>query len=630
MPERPDLPARGPGDPRPVPIGVQHTGYPQDGFLRWVRWIDKVEVAGGGTGSPHVHVLLSLPLDGADPARPPTPAQTLLAGRGDAGMLVRVHVGDMPALSPGLLVRDGKRVGWLDMEERTFAFDRNTASDPLACRRGSPAERPAFWKAGIPWNVLPASKYPLGHVLEQARCIVVHDGVHQLVLPCSEVFRFFYAPETLAADVLLRAPFDLVKDKLLNSEWTGPRPDGSFQVGLRSGLTGRSAASLANLVLGGRAAAERLRRMMVPGAVTASDAVDAGMIEAAIPYDWTHMRIKVRGVQLYPELRRSGALDKFLAMVIVGVVWPVPPVGVPKQVHYRLDNFNTERGEGDTPPHLPHPAGARSLPAATQGGDLEETADDPSGIGTEATFVEVLAALVEGGPEVFRMPLEAGRMPCRSKVIKTSGTADRVSAADQQRGSAGVGALRHVQAEPDAEDEASVVRSRFAALAARLEELRTVSLIESWAPVDPGPAMRAVREGMPVWPFPGVDAETKRKLRWSNLLPGVYRARTALVVAISVGGRMAYWLEVELRPDEAGYRSVVFTTEEPVVAVVPFVLLMVARAGGMAPPSGIPAAPAGVSAMVRRRHGPDDDPFGRRRILDGVSAAVALSPASAS
>ena len=623
MPEWPARPSVGRAEPRPTAIGVQHLGYPQDGRLRWVRWIDRVGT-GGGTGSPHVHVQLSPPLDGVDAARPPTVEQAIAAGLDAAGTLVRVHAGDIPALSPGLLVRDGKRVGWLGMEERTFAFDGDTASDPIARRDASPAQRPAFWKAGIPWTVLPASNYPVGDGFGHARCVVVHDGVLQLVLPCSEVFRFFYAPETRVADVLLRAPFDIVEHRVLNPEWTGPRSDGSFQVGLRSGLTGRSAASLANLSLGGRAAARRLTRLMAPGGANAAVPAEAGMIEAGIPYDWTRMRITVRGLQLYPDLRARGALDKFLVMVIVGVAWPVPPRDVPGQVHFRLDNNNTAPGGDGQPPDPPRPAGPRNVPVATEGGDLGETADEPPRIGAEATFVAVPTAMVEGGPEVLRMPPEAGRLPRRSQVVASPEDVDRVSSAEQQTGSAGVGALRYVQGDSGEEDGAP----RFAALANRLGELRAERLIESWTPLDPGDAMRAVREGMPVWPFPGLDPERRgrsKALLWSSLFAGVRCARTALVAEISVEGRTAYWLEIELRPGERGYRSVVFTTTGPASAVIPAVLLAIARAGGKGPSAGDLTAIADVLTAVRRRHGPEGAPFKGRRILDGV---VEVAPAA--
>lgn len=614
MPEKP-APAAGRRSESWTPDdAVKHVGYPQDGHLRWVRWIDKV-VAGSGTGSPYAHVLLSQPLDSGDPARPLTPEQAIFAGRDDVGTLVPVHVGDMPALSPGLLVRDGKRVGWLDMEERTFDFDRNTASDPIARWRESPAEKPAFWSSDIPWTVLPTSNYPLSGSLKHSCCVVIHDGACQLVLPCSEVFRFFYAPETRVADVLLRAPFDTVKDRVLNPEWTGPRSDGSFQVGLRSGLTGRSAASLANLALGGRAAAGQLRLMMMPGGREApTDPEEAGVIEVGIPYDWTRMHIRVRGLQIYPELRRRGTLDKFLGMVIVGVAWPVLPRGVPSQVHYRLDNNNVAPDGDGPPPDPPRPVGPRGVPVAAEGGDLQETAADPPGIGTETTFVAVPTALVEGGLEVVRMPPEVCRLPRRSQVVTSPEDVDRVSSAEQQSGSPGVGTLRYVQGEAGEEDGAP----RFAALAERLEELRAERLIESWTPLDPGGAMRAVREGMPVWPFPGFDPArgmTRRALPWSSLFPGIHCARTALVAEISVEGRTAHWLEIELRAGEAGYRSVVFTAEGPAAGVVPSILLTIARAGGMAPSVGAAfASLPNVSTAVRRRHGPGDDPFkGRRR-----------------
>lgn len=627
MTDLPPRSLRGDGrEPRLISIGVRHKGYPQGSRLWWVRWIDEVKTEGGGTGTPFVHVLLSALPEGADPGRPPTVAEALRAGGGGDEAIVRVHPGDMPALSPGLLVRDGKRVGWLQLEERTFCFDAGQASDPIACRSASPAARPSFWSNL--WNVLPASAYPLGG-FDHGRCVVVYDGPMQLVLPCSEVFRFFFAPESLTANALLSSPFDLVRDRLLNGEWTGPRDDGSHQVGLRAGLTGRSAASLANLANGGRAAAARLFRLLRAGADTIRDPGGAGMIEAAIPYDWTRMRIRVRGLQLYPDLRDRGVLDKFLGMVIVGVVWPVPPAGMPPRVHYRLDNNNAEQPDGP-PPGLPVPAGVRARAVAAPDGDLEETAAEPPRIGSETTFIEVPAAVIEGGPPVSRMPLVVGALRRRARRIRTIEPVPHVSSGTPQSGSTGAATLRYVEGEPAAD----VGPSRLAALVAALD--RAVGRpsadggIEAWEPVIPGEAQRSWRDGQPVWPFPARDPETGAALRWCNLLPGIYRARTALVVTISVQGHTAHWLEIELRSNEGGYRSVVFTTAGPASTAVPSLLLAIARARGRGPAVSVLEMLPGVLTPVRWKHGPEGKAFEGRRILDGILATISTPNAEAS
>lgn len=612
------------GGPRPISIGARHLGYPQDGRLWWVRWIDQVKTDGGGTGTPFVHVLLSPLPEGSDPSRLPTAGEALRAGGKEADAVVQVHPGDLPALSPGLLVRDGKRVGWLRLEERTFCFDAGQASDPAACLSESPAARPAFWSDGVPWTVLPASAYPLGGY-ENGRCVVVHDGARQLVLPCSETFRFFFAPESLAANALLSGPFDLVEGRLLNPEWTGPRGDGSHQVGLRSGLTGRSAASLANLANGGRAAANRLSRLLRPGPDTMHDPGGSGRIEAGIPYAWTRMRIQVRGLQLYPDLRAGGVLDKFLGLVIVGVAWPVPPAGMPPHVHFRLDNNNAEQPDGP-PPDLPALAGVRGRPMAAPDGDLEETATEPPGIGSETTFLEVPAAAIEGGPPVSRMPLEAGALPRRARRIRAIEPVPHVSSGTPQPGSAGVAILRHVEGEPGAD----AGPSRFAALAAALAEASgrpsVDGGIESWEAVAPGEAQSPWRDGLPVWPFPPRDSDTGAALRWCNLIPHIYRARTALVVRIVAGGRTVHWVEVELRRRESGCRSVVIAIDRDPTQVVPKVLLAIGRAGGKEPRAGSFTDIAGVLAASRRKHGPVDDPFGGHRISNAVLAATGAAP----
>ena len=570
--------------PTPSKDHVRHTGFPQDGRLRWVRWLDRIDIEGGGTGTARLLVTFGLLPPDADLAAPPSLASLIPPGPDlGPGGSATVHAGDIPALSPGMVVRDGMRAGWLALEERSFEFDRRTAeeSPPTACSGDNPAERPAFWDPDKRWKVLQERVYPLGP-FEHSRCVVIHAGLRQLVLPCMEVFRFFYAPETLTALALTSGPWGLVKDGLLNGTYTDKRGDGSWQVGLRAGLTGRSAVALANMALCGfgRAAAERLFFTLPKTSRIAIGPTALGMIEAAIPYDWSRMRIKVRGVQLYPHLRGDGTLDKFLGLSISEVSWPVPPRGVPGEVHYRLDNNNVEGG--DPPPGDPRPGGAVRRAVLGPDGKLRVSATVPPSIGSEPTFVEVGPPPILGGPVAVRMPLEPASPADGRPRPRASEPVDHASTGRERSGDTGAATLRYALGGEGAEAEPS----RFAALAAMLEALRLERSIDAWTPVRPGPYQVTWRDGLPAWLFPAYDPSTSAALRWSALERRVYRRRAALVVRIAVGVRFLHWVEIEERSTEAqsGFRALLFTTGAADVGpIVESLLLHAAREEGVWP-----------------------------------------------
>ena len=331
------------------------------------------------------------------------------------------------------------------------------------------------------------------------------------------------------------------------------------------------------------------------------------MIEAAIPYDWSQMIIKVRGMQLYPGHRADGRLDKFLGLSIAEVSWPVPPRGLPGEVHYRLDNNNAEGG-GDPPPDDPRPGGPVLRPVVGPDGTLRATAALPPSIGSEPTFVEVGPPLILGGPVAVRMPLEPASSTEGRQQPRTVEPVDHVSTGSERSGDTGAAALRYVLdgggvgAEP----------SRFSALAAMLTALRREGSIDAWTPVRPGPYQVAWRDDLPAWLFPAYDPSTSAALRWSTLDRRVYRRRAALVVRIDVGARALYWVEIEERAGEAasGFRALFFTTGAADVglAVEPL-LLHAAKEEGVWPRTageltGTPPDMNGVAGLrlTRRRH----------------------------
>lgn len=219
----------------PRQVITRYEAFPQDGKLHWLRWLDGVDVRGHGSGYPVIHAHLSPLANLPDGQHMPT-LQEVAA---DTDLVAcPVHVASLPDLLLGAVFKDGVQVNMLKMARRTFAFDRSTCYNKiLQCNDDSPAPKPSWWKNV--WSVLPARAYALG-ANRKSFCLVLGEHTRQLILPASEVFRTFCAPESRLAEVLLSGPWKDVCNLIVNPSWKEQFPD-CWEIGLRTGLTGSSA-----------------------------------------------------------------------------------------------------------------------------------------------------------------------------------------------------------------------------------------------------------------------------------------------------------------------------------------------------------------------------------------------------
>ena len=315
----------------------------------------------------------------------------------------------------------------------------------------------------------------------------------------------------------------------------------SGEIGLRTGLTGRSALPTAAFELSGhgRSVAGLIHAPLV------GPLGGMGDLRAAIPYEWDAITLEVEGVE-YPEEHGSRlGLDRFLCLRITGVEWRRPLRGLPRVIAYRLDNHNTTRRPDPIPPE----EGVRPAPTATA-----PPSDDPSGTvpvnasvaassGVEPLSIAAssLPAFV-GGPLVERMVLVEPEGPPRPpRRTFTVEPADHASPTRSGPGTGGAAPLRQV-----AGPGPSI--SAFADLADALDALVDVGSIRAWSPITPANVRWDVRDGFHAWFFPGHAGG--RRIAWAYVAGT--RRRTALVCRVAMGDRVLHLVEIERRPAAEG------------------------------------------------------------------------------
>lgn len=106
--------------------------------------IDGVDIHGRGTGSPTLEALLS-PLTGNNDADRLPNVRDIAKTSADVRRC-HVHAGSLPALILESIFQNGKRVGAVGLDTRSFSFKRDSCSAKLVLARSeSEAAKPYWW-----------------------------------------------------------------------------------------------------------------------------------------------------------------------------------------------------------------------------------------------------------------------------------------------------------------------------------------------------------------------------------------------------------------------------------------------------------------------------------------------------
>ncbi len=569
--------------PRPLAGAVRHASFPMDGMPRWLRWIDGVDVGGYGTGTPTLQAALSPLPAGTDLRRLPSVGEVAP----QAGWTSHpVHAGSLPNLRLGSVFVDGAHVGDLGMEPSGLRrFGPGHHSSLVRCDAANPMPAPSWWTRA--WTVLPRSRYPLGY--PPPHCMQFHSGSRQLLVPCSEIFKVFCAPESLLANALLSGPWTIVRPRVMNEDWNEREPD-RWRVGLRTGLTGRSAlpAAAYEWTTWGR----QVSSTMTGLAGTLPRGPRA--LQARIPYLFPQIAIEGDGLALLDNPDAA----TFLCLRITAASFPGGLEGLPAEIAYRLDNYNAVRGE---PGAAPEPGGFRKrvITGASEDGTglVTVTPFDPPSRSAEGGAIPTAAVDIGGTPSVVRVELAAAPPASpRRRSLRVAEPVGMASTARPQRGSADVRSVSH----PAGEAPAAALPN-LGMVAVVLDELLGSGAIDEWCPVPPRLGPWTIVSGMVAWLAPAFVEGTQ--CAWSYVGPG--RRRACLVAAIRSGDRTVHWLELERRATSVGGHRERFR----------FLLLAAAD-------DGVEDA---VSALLRRVALPRS----RRVWPDGADAATLLGPDAA-
>ncbi len=259
--------------------------------------------------------------------------------------------GQMPLLAIGTVFegreKGGVCVGSVNLMVREFVIEGRPI-DQLHCPASavSPFPPPSWWFSQVKpdaekpltpkqrkveddkqYRVLNKRAYALGADLKDSKCIIAQTSSGILVLPCSEVFRSYFAPTTRMANQLVRGSWDKTWQELaVPGAGTGILADGTgWQITLRHDVKEEeegAAFLLANLIIdpdGLRAAHSVHHNLHYTG--EAKKNREAGRpvhLFANLPFGWPRLKIKVACLKPYPQIQ------KYVGLRILQTVWEGP------------------------------------------------------------------------------------------------------------------------------------------------------------------------------------------------------------------------------------------------------------------------------------------------------------------
>jgi len=110
---------------------------------------------------------------------------------------------------------------------------------------------------------------------------------------------------------------------------------------------------------------------------------------------------------------------------------------------------------------------------------------------------------------------------------------------------------------------------------------------------------------------------------WFRLDPGVEVTRAAIVCAVRCEGTIVHWIEIELHPEEHGYRSLLFMVDGLLLdQAIRDLLRIAAREKGVWPGMDELVAEAGVLDTIGWTHSQTDGKLNGERALDAMRAVI--------
>lgn len=541
--------------------------FPKDGRLWWVRWVDSYHIPHRGTATPWVEVLLS-PLNASLSEVRNLKFKHVAASSGTLRP-IRLFTGYIPRLALGTVFLDGVEVACLPLKHARFDIkDVRTSIHGVLDELST---KPSWWNPTFPYRVINRRDYHLGPSLK-SNAIVVETGYVVLVIPCYEIFRSMYAPDSEVARALTSGPWEFTMEKVIDPEGTGIRADGRWQITLRTKTRNDYAHVLANLCL---STAGREGAYGIYTALLRDDG--PGYMRVPFPFELSHLELEVRGLWL------DGDPRKFLALQVTGMVWPLD-----KEIVYYRKN-SSDKGDVQTRIDKPKPYSSRGArPNCDADGFVDANSQEDPSASSAVTNFRVPSIHWHNAPQLQKEPKAESFIYTGVHGNVGDRALGGVSAGTEWHGETSSGSAAYSLERRDASH-------RFTDVAQMLDRLQSSGAISGWFPV-PHPKPKLYVEDMPVWHFPRRAAGMKKTLGYSYIDRKEGRLRGALVCQIQYDGHFVYWFEIEMSPRASGCKSLIFTVPRPNPTGTIFRILEIAALSrGVWPSSDEMILDAGVS-----------------------------------
>lgn len=549
--------------------------FPRDGQFWWIRWVDGYRSPHTASSQRTVCVHLQRLNNALRETLHPDGALSVLKAPVDANTskwVAKVTVGVIPELTIGGIYRDGVRVGTLGNHHAPFQFDL-AAHPPEMVRVGDQGPEPPDWwdRSTYQYRTINRSEFHVPTL--QSWCVLLRDPGRQLILliPCQEIFRYFYAKESILARALLTGPWATTMDRVINTEHTLVRPDGSWQIVVRPGMRNDSIMHAANLTLtpeGVRAAKGIYSSLMSGGS--------PWHMRAEIPHPLGLFRIRAKHLMLLDDEHR-----KLLCTEITYAEWPHTA-----PIHHCRDN-DPRKGENQTDTDEPPPyTGPYMDVSGMDSWHVGNTSsEDPSARGLVVTHPSPGTGW-GNAPELIPIPKKESRRYKRRIPESGGETFGQTSTGEPFHGVSTSAPGTFVQGAGSQEH----IVNRFEKVFSLLDRLQAEGVLQEWRALPPERTPGFILQGKEVWPVP-TSAEdkkgTKRKRPWAIADKETGRPRGVLVLELVLpSGLRLYWFEVEPKilaestdePQEVrcrGFRSLILrstVTDENLAEIIRAVL----------------------------------------------------------
>ncbi len=547
--------------------------FPDDGALWFIKWIDEFRIPHLGTRSTSVSVILQkLPFTEISELGSLTGEKLLQAlgqrrGRDPIVEVLPVNplvlVGTLPLLYIGAVFHNKVRVGELPTRRKRLEF-LNGGQEGTEITLGELAPPPPGWTDAPHW-LLNKYEYSIAPYPPRSRTLVIKRPGITYVIPRMSIFKAFYACHTELAKAFCNGP------------WPERLEDVICLLDLRSGLkTEIESSGQWNIVLQTRVPDKFAELLALyyfdPFAKACAQSIYSKSLQdrggrdqapwyasAQIPFKPTSEKLflNVRGFQLRSwkyknEEGTNTEHQKFLVTEIVASTWPdyIPDIG--------YERFNSGRtGATQTnvegiEPYQNTPEGVLSNPDTVIDGEHDANA------ASQATYMSATEFYWINPPRKVKLEkmssqryMERGGPPPPPLPGSKVSTGEHTH--QQDTNVQGVAELINRQPE-----------KRFEQIMDVFESLTNKQFITSMKPFPcPIPGKHLRRGSHECWSF--IDDESRKygyrpRRGWrlaeydaDNLKNCRYRS--ALVVELKINAETHYWIEIECRGKEGGYRS---------------------------------------------------------------------------